>query len=200
MALGALVAQIATSVAVQAAALFGGDAFVRRTAGLTYAEYARSGFALLLAVAALTLGVVAAAARWARADRWLLGALCLLTVVILASAWHRLDLYTEAYGATRAREFAVWCIVWLAGLFALVLALRGGARLPRAVVTWSAVLGMAFGLSNPEARVAAGATDPTYRTTLGDDAAGALGRCVDRGGGLLSFTLPAARYGCDAGS
>ena len=36
------------------------------TAGLTYAEYARSGFAQLLAVAALTLAVVAAAHRWAR--------------------------------------------------------------------------------------------------------------------------------------
>ena len=48
---------------------FGGNDYVLRTAGLTYAEYAREGFAQLLAVAALTLAVIAAAVRWARVSR-----------------------------------------------------------------------------------------------------------------------------------
>ena len=48
-------------VAVQLAVLFGGDGYVRATAALTYAEYARSGFAQLVAVAALTLAVAALA-------------------------------------------------------------------------------------------------------------------------------------------
>lgn len=196
MALGALVALFAAFVAVQAAALFGGDAFVQRTAGLTYAEYARSGFALLLVLAGLVLAVLAAAARWGRADRRLLGALCVLTLVVLASAWHRLDLYVDAYGATRARAFAGWSIGWLAGLFGLVLALRGGQRLPRAVITWSAVLGLAFGLSNPDRRIAARATDPAYRQTLSDDAAPVLGRCVRSEGGLWSYSLGRRTQGC----
>ena len=45
----------AAFVALQFATLFGGERHVLDTAGLTYAEYARSGFAQLLAVAALTL-------------------------------------------------------------------------------------------------------------------------------------------------
>jgi hypothetical protein len=170
IALFALVALFAAFVVVQAATLFGGDAFVQRTSGLTYAEHARRGFGLLLIVAAMTLAVIACAARWAQADRWLLGALCLLTVVVLASAWHRLDLYVDAYGATRAREFAMWSILWLGGVFVLILDWPLRRRLPRILITWSAVLGLAFGLSNPDARIAAGAKDPAYIKTLSEDA------------------------------
>ena len=77
LALGALNLLFALFVAVQLAVLFGGDAYVRETAGLTYAEYAREGFAQLVVVAVLTLAVVAAALRWARtgADARLLRAL-----------------------------------------------------------------------------------------------------------------------------
>ena len=104
----------------------------------------------------------------------------------------------SAHGATRAREFAAWSILWLAGLFALVLARQG---VPRAVITWSAVLGIAFGLSNPDARIAANSDDRVYRQSLSEDAAGVLGRCVDRGGGLWSVTVAELRYGCaDASS
>lgn len=190
IALGALAALFAAFVTVQAATLFGGDAFVRRTAGLTYSEHARQGFALLLVVAALTLAVIATAARFARPDPLLVAALGVLTLVILGSAWHRLGLYVDAYGATRAREFAAWSIGWLAGLFALVLARRIE---PRTVVTWSAVLGVAFGLSNPDARIASRSADAGYRSTLSDDATPG---CVDRGGGVLSLTLPELRRGC----
>lgn len=190
IALGALALLFAAFVAVQAATLFGGDGFVRRTADLTYAEYARSGFWLLLVVAGLTLGVIAAAVHLARPDRWLLGALGVLTLVILLSAWHRLGLYVDAYGDTRARAFAAWSIAWLAGLFLLVLASRAN---PRTVVTWSAILGVAFGLSNPDGRIAAHSRDAAYRSTLSDDAGG---RCVARDGGLLSLTLPQLTRGC----
>ena len=44
----ALVALFAAFVALQLAALYGGHDYVLRTAGLTYAEYAREGFAQLL--------------------------------------------------------------------------------------------------------------------------------------------------------
>ena len=96
--LGALVVLFAAFVALQFTTLFGGERHVVDTAGLTYAEYARSGFAQLLAVAALTLAVIAAARRWARDDGQLLNALiaalCLLTLVVLISA-------LEAPGALR---------------------------------------------------------------------------------------------------
>ena len=94
-------------VALQFTTLFGGERHVLDTAGLTYAEYARSGFGQLLAVAALTLAVVAAARRWARDDgillNALLAALCLLTLVVLISALKRLGLYEETFGFTRLR-------------------------------------------------------------------------------------------------
>ena len=94
LALGALNVLFALFVAVQLAVLFGGDAYVRDTAGLTYAQYARSGFAQLVVVAGLTLGIVASALRWARTEgardnailRALLATLCVLTLVVLASA------------------------------------------------------------------------------------------------------------------
>ena len=106
LALGALNLLFAAFVAVQLAVLFGGDGYVLKTAGVTYAEYAREGFAQLVVVGVLTLAVVAAALRWARtgADarllRALLASLCALTLVVLASALHRLSLYEEAFGFT----------------------------------------------------------------------------------------------------
>ena len=137
--LGALVVVLGAFVLLQLATLFAGDRHVLDTAGLTYAEYARSGFAQLIVVAALTLAVIAAAGRWARDGgtllRVLLAALCLLTLVVLASA---LDygLYEEAYGFTRLRFAARAAILlWLGALFVLVLVARGAHWLPRAVLT-----------------------------------------------------------------
>ena len=107
--------------------------------GCTYAEYARSGFAQLMVVAALTLAVIAAAGRWARDGgsllRVLLAALCLLTLVVLASALKRLGLYEEAYGFTRLRFAAHAILLWLGALFVLVLVARGAHWLPRAALT-----------------------------------------------------------------
>ena len=80
-------------VAFQLTTLYGGNDYVLKTSGVTYAEYARSGFAQLIAAAALTLAVIAAAARYSpdsKLRRALLGALTVLTLVILASAYTRL--------------------------------------------------------------------------------------------------------------
>ena len=55
-------------VAIQLTVLFGGHDHVLRTDGLTYAQYAREGFAHLLAVALLTLAVIAAAVHGAGAQ------------------------------------------------------------------------------------------------------------------------------------
>ena len=136
--LGALVALFVAFVGVQVTVLFGGRDHVLRTTGLTYAEYARSGYWQLLATAVLTLAVIAAALRLADTPRRshrlilraLLAALCGLTLVLLASALHRLDLYESAFGLTRLRLTAEAFAWGLAGFFALIVAGRRGADRP----------------------------------------------------------------------
>ena len=107
---------------------------------------------------------------------------------MLASALKRLGLYEEAFGFTRLRLLAHGGIFWLAGLFVLVLAAgaaRGATWLPRATVALSALVGLAFGLSNPDARIAehniaryerTGEIDLHHLAHLSPDAAPALAR------------------------
>ena len=209
IALGALDALFAAFVALQLTTLFGGDEHVLRTAGLTYAEYARQGFGQLMAAAALTLAVIALARRDGLALRILLGLLCALTLVVLASALKRLELYEEAFGFTRLRLLAHAAILWLAALFAAVAAagaLHRTAWLPRATVALSALAALAFALANPDARIAernvarfeaTGRIDREYLAKLSPDAAPALARVglasVPPPDGLVSANLGRAR-------
>jgi Domain of unknown function (DUF4173) len=194
MALGALDLLFAAFVAVQIAVLFGGHDHVLRTAGLTYSEYARQGFFQLLAVGVLTLGVVAATLRWAARNgardalllRALLGIVCALTLVVLASALRRLGLYEEAFGFTRARVAAHGIILWLGAVLVLVMAAGLGGRgwwLPRATVGLTAVGLLAFAAVDPDGLVASrnvaryretGKIDLMYLRTLSADAVPAL--------------------------
>ena len=168
-------------VAVQLAVLFGGHDHVLRTAGLTYAEYARSGFWQLLAVTALTFAVVGAV--WALADvrtrredlllRLLLGALLCLTLVVLVSAVQRLRLYEDAFGLTRLRLLAEAVAFWL-GAMLLLTGLSGAAASVRARATSIAVLVsaaglLAFSLGNPDRRVAERNIDRWEATGLIDE-------------------------------
>jgi hypothetical protein len=107
-------------VAVQVRYLFGDDALIQATVGMTYAEYARKGFFELVAVAGLLLPLLllcdwllGVAAR-GRAFRGLAGALILLLAIIMASAMKRLSLYTQAYGLTELRVYAAAILLWLA--------------------------------------------------------------------------------------
>jgi hypothetical protein len=183
-------------VAVQVTVLFGGNDHVLRTSGLTYAEYARQGFWQLLAATALTLAVVKGAALVARPRsrreelvlRALLGLLCALTIVILASALHRLRLYESAFGLTRARIAAEAFALWLGGTFALLLilgALRRAAHLSRVLLGWAALALVLFSLADPDGRIAdrnverwkeTGRIDLAYASNLSADAAPALSR------------------------
>lgn len=171
-------------VLVQLTVLFGGRDHVLRTAGLTYAEYARHGFAQLLGAAALTIAVVAASAHLVRPRgrerlllRALLGALCALTLVVLASALKRLELYEDAYGFTRLRLAAHAFGLWLGGLFVLVLLLR--RRLPQLCAAVTAAGLVAFTLADPDRLVAernvqrwrdTGRIDVGYLASLSADA------------------------------
>lgn len=190
--LALLNALFAAFVIVQLAVLFGGHRHVLSTQGLTYAQYARTGFFQLIAIAALTLGVLALARRLVRDERRekllkaLLGALCLLTLVVLASALRRMNLYEAAYGLTRIRVAVYAVDLWLAGVFALVLVaglFRRAPWLPRAVLAFSAVALVAFNVANPDAQIArsgverwreTGQVDSHYLSTLSADAVPAL--------------------------
>ncbi len=183
----------AAFVAVQFTVLFGGDRHVLETAGLGYGEYARHGFLELLAVAALTLGVIATAVHRARGDarllRIVLGVLIALTAVVLASAVKRLGLVEDAYGFTNVRFAGHAIVFWLGGLFALLAAagvsarVAGRARVVAAAGTLAFVLGVS--LLNPEGWVArenaerqarTGRLDASYAAGLSADATPALAR------------------------
>jgi hypothetical protein len=191
-----LVLLFAMFVAVQLTVLFGGSQHVLDTDGLTYAQYARSGFWQLLVVTGLTLAVLAGAARWApretRTDRVLirvvLGALAVLTLVIVASALHRMDLYADSYGLTRLRVLVAVCEMWLGLTFVLVLI--AGLRLkalwlPRAVVAAGILALLSLAAANPDRLIAdrnvaryeqTGRIDTAYLSNLSADAVPALDR------------------------
>ncbi|MBQ0977417.1 DUF4153 domain-containing protein [Micromonospora sp. M61] len=191
-----LVALFSVFVLVQLTVLFGGAGHVLRTAGLTYAQYARGGFWQLLAVTALTLLVIAIAARRApkatRADRLLvrvlLGTLTGLTLVIVASALYRMQVYADAYGATRLRLVVATIELWLGLLFVLVgvavVRLRAD-WLPRLVIGTAVLALLGLALVNPDRLIAdrnvdrylqTGRLDVTYLSGLSADAVPALAR------------------------
>jgi Domain of unknown function (DUF4173) len=191
---GLLVAVFALFVAVQFAMLFGSAEHVVATTGLTYAEYARSGFWQLLAVTALALGVLAVDSRWApdrtpqerAVKRGLLAALAVLTLVVVASAIHRMWLYQQAYGFTVLRLLVLTCELWLGAGFVIaivaVLRLRpAGLSRPMVAAGMIALLGLAA--VDPERLIAehnlarwaeTGQLDTHYLSTLSADAVPAL--------------------------
>jgi hypothetical protein len=191
---GLLVAIFGLFVGVQFAMLFGSAEHVVATSGLTYAEYARSGFWQLLAVTVLALGVLAFDSRWApdrtprerAAKRGLLAALAVLTLVVVASAIHRMWLYQEAYGFTVLRLLVLTCELWLGAgfLLALVAVLRlrpAGLSRPMVAAGMIALLGLAA--VDPERLIAehnlarwveSGQLDTYYLSTLSADAVPAL--------------------------
>ncbi len=121
VALLLLVFLFAAFLAVQARVLFGGQGLVEATAGMTYAEYARSGFfqlaiaALIAIPAVLAVGwIVEPASEHRRRFVGLAYGLAGGIVLVLASAAHRMGLYVDAYGLTEARLYASAFMVWLA--------------------------------------------------------------------------------------
>jgi hypothetical protein len=194
VALGALTALFAGFVAIQFVVLFGGQEHVVQTAGLTYSEYARQGFGQLLVVAGLVLAVVAGGLRFSRTDtprqavllHALLAGLCVLTLVVLASAVHRLDLYVDVFGATRLRFIAAATCVLIACVLLCVTAALFSARrawLAPTVVMLTALVAIAATAINPDGKIAGrnvdrfrstGALDRSYNSSLSGDATPAL--------------------------
>ena len=98
-------------LAVQLSYLFGNLPSITGS-GMTFAEYARRGFAELTVVASCTAFLIIVAERYGQADhrRQLLRGVTLSAIVavlfLLGSAFHRVSLYEEAYGFTTARLYA----------------------------------------------------------------------------------------------
>ncbi|MFJ6759178.1 DUF4153 domain-containing protein [Streptomyces sp. NPDC091273] len=181
--------------AVQLAVLFGGYDKVLESTGLNHAEYARQGFWQLLWATLFTLVVIALALRWAprsgagdrRFVRIVLGVLCTLTLVVVAAALRRMDLYVDAYGLTRLRVSVAAMELWLGLVIVLIMAagVFGARWLPRAVAGSAAAAVLAFGLLSPDGMVAGSNVarfettqkiDLAYFQSLSSDAAPALDR------------------------
>ena len=144
----------------QLAALFGGHEYLRRTTGLTYAAYVHQGFGQLTVATILTLTVVGWAARKAapgRARDAALGALGLMTLVVVWSALYRMHVYEEAYGFTQLRLLVSVFEAWL-GAVVLVVLIAGLTRRSGWVVPLALRLGAAalLGLAaiNPDLYIA----------------------------------------------
>jgi hypothetical protein len=188
--IAALVALFAGFVVVQVAVLFGGRRHVLTTAGLGYAEYARSGFWQLTVVTLLTLLIISVMARWAAREtarqrnllRVFLGLLCALSVVIVASAVFRMYTYQQAYSFTGERIFVMAFELLLGTIFVLVM-LAGiqlrGAWIPRLVVGLAVAMLLSLAAMNPEGYAAqrnmarfheTGKIDPWYLRALSADA------------------------------
>ncbi|HVE63629.1 MAG TPA: DUF4173 domain-containing protein [Mycobacteriales bacterium] len=199
---------LATLAAVYAAftggrvvAALGGARHVLETSGLTYAEYARSGFFQLLGAVAVTvvvlLGVRGLRARDAAGDRWVTAlsvAVAVLTLVCAATAVHRLALYENAFGLTLLRLLALVSAGWLALLLLLVVASVSGVAadrdwLPGAIAVSLIAVVLALAIVNPEAvvvrrnvdrAVSGGSFDAAYAARLSVDATPTIVAQLDR--------------------
>lgn len=194
--LGALNLVLGAFAVARLYALSEGGRRVIDSAGLTYAEYARSGFFQLVGVAVIVIGALltlrAAAPRSTPVQRRTFGILAagvvVLTLAVCVSAFHRLVLYEAAFGLTMLRLYVQTAIVWLAIVLVL---LAIGVALPHVTRAWLAPAAAAAGLIllfalnalNPEALVArhnlahapqADVIDRAYLGGLSDDALGAV--------------------------
>ena len=188
--LGTLVILFLIFVVVQFAYLFGGEEMIFATAGLSYAEYARRGFFELVAVAALVIPVLMVAnavlserdGRDRQSFRSLSTVILILVALIMASAFQRMLLYTDAYGLTHDRLYVCVFLGWVGtvlGLFAGTVLFGSG----RHFVMAASLSGFAFlsvlNVVNPDALVvrvnlaraeAGNPVDLRHLSSLSDDA------------------------------
>jgi hypothetical protein len=140
-------------VAVQFRYFFGGVVNIGID-GLTYAEYARRGFAELVFVAFISLvlflslsAVTRRSPDWPRRIFSALGlGLVGLVLIMLGSAFQRLFLYESTFGFTRLRTYSHIFMVWLGMLLVAIIVLEIAGRLNYLPLTLI-VVGIGFGAS-----------------------------------------------------
>jgi hypothetical protein len=114
-------------IGVQFRYLFGGNEYVLKSAGLTYAQYARNGFFQIVTVAALTipllLGGQSSLKSLSRGDRRLFNVIASVLagslLMLLASAFYRMNLYVDAYGLSSLRIYVTAGMIWMALILGL---------------------------------------------------------------------------------
>lgn len=177
-----------TFVAVQFTYLFGGERHLNLE-GVTYAEYARRGFFELVAVAVLTLALVLAlnwitrraSKRQIRLFNSLSSGLTLLVLVMLVSAWQRMELYEATFGYTELRLYVFAFMAWLAALLLwfLLTLWRSPHRFALGLIVAAMGYLTTLNLLNPDAFIVrqnlaryaeTGDLDIAYLTTLSTDA------------------------------
>ncbi|OKI87606.1 DUF4153 domain-containing protein [Micromonospora sp. CB01531] len=198
-AIGALTLLFVGFVVVQFTVLFGGQRHVQKVAGLSYSEYARSGFWQLLFVTLLTLAVLAAVSRWASRERpvertllrVLLGLLSALSVVIVVSALSRMWTYQKVYSFTGERIFVMAFELLLGVVFVMILAAGvrwQGRWIPGSTVALAVAMLLGLAVLNPEDYAArrnilryeqTGKIDAWYLRALSADATPALAKLPD---------------------
>ncbi|MEU7573698.1 DUF4153 domain-containing protein [Micromonospora sp. NPDC049240] len=198
-AIAALTLLFAGFVVVQFTVLFGGERHVQKVAGLSYAEYARSGFWQLLFVTLLTVAVLGAVSRWAGRERpvernllrVLLGLLSALSVVIVVSALSRMWTYQKVYSFTGERIFVMAFELLLGAVFLMILAAGvrwQGRWIPGTTVALAVAMLLGLAVLNPEDYAArrntlryeqTGKIDAWYLRALSADATPALTRLPD---------------------
>ena len=115
-------------------------------------------------------------------------AITVLTLIIVASSLHRMDVYADTYGLTRLRVLVALCELWLGAVFVLIL-IAGirltGLWLPRAVVAAGVLALLSLAGANPDRLIAdrniaryeqTNCIDTYYLSTLSADAVPALHR------------------------
>ncbi len=192
--LGSLIVLFAGFLAVQFRYLFGGAPLLDVVPGLTYAQYARSGFFELVTAAAIILPFLLLA-QWlfvplTRLERTIFRLLSLtlvcLVFVLMASAFRRMLLYQNEFGLTELRFFVTAFMAWLALMLLCfsATALRGRRELVLSSgFAVTSIFLLALNIANPDdwiartnlARAAEGKTfDVRYNARLSSDAVPAL--------------------------
>src|SRR5262249_38769752 len=154
-----------TAAQVLAATRAGAAAIQAR--GLTYAEYARSGFFQLLWAAGITLALLLALRTFVDRSRpigrraFVVAAelAILFTLLIVAVAFQRLSLYVSVYGLSMLRLYCLVFAGWIALVYvALGVSLLGAGRprqwFPAAMVLIGFAGLLALNVARPEAVVA----------------------------------------------
>lgn len=216
--LSVVAAVLAAFVVSQLVALTSAGERAIASAGLTPAEYARSGFFQLCWATAIVLGFVAVVramadpvARRRRSVRWLSALVPLLGTGLVVVSLRRMALYDQAFGLTMLRLAVVAAALWMGVVLVLGAARNAGVGAGRQWLLSGAggaalVVLMVANLLNPEALVVrhnldrardGAALDVGYLATLSDDAVPALADAVAAEGEPERRALLVRALGCE---